>query len=98
MKKFFLLPFLFLPFACTESGPAPIAEERCLALLAGKCRACHLDSERICEQLGKKSRTGWENSINNMVRHGAELNEKEIELAVACLLPAKPGADFVCGE
>jgi len=93
MIIFFILPFLFLTASCAETSS--VSEELCAELMINQCVSCH-HSSRICQQLGKKSRSGWEKSIDNMIRLGARLSKEEKTMAIDCLFSAQPGAAFVC--
>lgn len=83
----FLIIFsLFLP-------PSQIlAEETCTSLVLTRCESCHYNT-RICQKLGKKSRSSWKRSVKNMVRYGAKLNKKEQKKLIRCL--SKPSEEIV---
>jgi len=69
-----------LVFASSSAG----ADEACANLITTRCEVCHYMT-RICESLGKKSKSSWKRTVGNMVLYGAQLNKDEQQELVDCL-------------
>lgn len=57
---------------------------KCDALLTARCTVCH-NTTRICEKLGKKSKSRWQRTIDRMTARGAKLNAEEAAALLVCL-------------
>lgn len=68
------------------------AGEECEQLILSRCESCHYNT-RICEKLGKKSRSSWKRTVKNMVSYGAKLDRDEIKQVIRCL--SGPADDVV---
>ncbi len=68
------------------------AAEECGPLISGRCENCHYKT-RICQALGKKSRSRWKRTVKAMVKKGALLSGKEQKILVRCL--SKPDPEVV---
>jgi hypothetical protein len=67
----------------TRTTPAA-AGGSCAAMLTDKCTACH-SSTRVCDKLGKKSKSRWQRTIDRMIERGAQLNSDEAAALLVCL-------------
>jgi hypothetical protein len=65
-------------------SPAARAGGSCIEKIQAKCTGCHYPS-RICEQIGQKSRRGWEVTIKRMLRYGLELSRDKQDEMLDCL-------------
>lgn len=74
--------------------PVPAAQD-CVAKLMATCTSCHYQS-RICEQLGKKSKRGWQATLKRMLRYGLVLDEAGQETMVECLVDLKKESGRLC--
>jgi len=72
--------------AVTSSGGS------CRSIVEGSCLACHSEN-RICQKLGRKSKTRWGRTIARMVKHGAKLDSAGQDALSSCL--ADESADVV---
>lgn len=73
------------------SSPAPPQQSAatgaggaCGTLLTAKCTECH-NLTRICEKLGKKSKSRWQRTIKRMTDRGAKLSSEESDTLLTCL-------------
>ena len=71
------------------------AEEDCGSLITGRCEGCHYKT-RICQALGKKSRSRWKRTVKAMVKKGAILSGKEQKILVRCLSNPDPAVVGLC--
>lgn len=75
------------------TGPAIAKAESmpgCAELLVNRCQSCHY-LDRVCGQVGEKSKRRWKATLKRMVtRRGAVLNTKEQEFLLGCLLAPAP--------
>lgn len=79
------------PIAKAESMPG------CAELLRNRCQSCHY-LERVCSQVGKKSKRRWKATLKRMVkRRGAKLNKEEQPVLLDCLLTPTPDIKKECG-
>lgn len=80
------------PSAGTTSGGSG---GQCADLLQGKCTQCH-STARICEKLGKKSKSRWERTLERMVTRGAKINASEAAALITCLEQNSSEARAAC--
>ena len=59
------------------------------------CTKCH-SPKRICLNLGVKSESAWNSTINKMVGKGAKLPKDRINEAASFLSTLEPGAPLLC--
>lgn len=90
-----LLPALML-FNCSLVL-AGEKEPKCIDLLIGKCRQCHYLT-RICQSLDQKSRWSWRRTIGNMMDKGAEINTRQEERILSCLVDKAPDVVGFCAN
>ena len=90
---------IILIFVTACSGAGNIGEAPsnavCSSLVNAKCTRCHYKT-RICDALGTKSVRKWKQSINFMLKQGADLTEDEQNKIVACLSVLPEGSEVVC--
>ena len=68
----------------------------CMDLYLKRCDECHY-MDRVCKQLGERSASGWEKTINRMVKkRGAEVSEDEQKILVECLAAPAPDMKKEC--
>lgn len=76
------------PQAAKTPAPAQAAPAadggKCSPLLTGACTACH-NTTRICEKLGKKSKSRWQRTVDRMIERGAKLTAEEETTLLDCL-------------
>lgn len=65
-------------------APATSEGGACVSLLTVKCKECH-SAERICEKLGKKSKSRWKRTVARMVERGAKVSADESTTVLECL-------------
>lgn len=63
---------------------ASSSENPCGSLVGTKCIGCH-STARVCEKLGKKSKSRWKRTINRMIDRGAKINTEEAAAILDCL-------------
>lgn len=68
------------PQAATPAG----GSGACSALLTAKCVECHTVA-RICEKIGKKSKSRWQRTLDRMVERGAKMTPEESAALLVCL-------------
>lgn len=73
------------------------ADEECAKLITTRCEVCHYKT-RICESLGKKSKSVWKRTVGNMVSYGAQLNKDEQQQLVDCLSGPSTDITDLCGK
>lgn len=73
------------PTAATDIGHA----------VKTNCTRCH-SSKRICLNVGVKSKSAWESTINKMIGKGAKLPQSRVGEAVDYLSTLKPGTGPLC--
>lgn len=73
-----------LPASTPGQSSATGAGNSCTALLTTKCTECH-NTTRICEKLGKKSKSRWQRTIKRMTERGAKLSGEEADTLLNCL-------------
>lgn len=88
--------FMFVA-ACSGGGNIgePPAREVCGSLVNAKCTRCHYKT-RICDALGTKSVSKWKQTIQFMLKQGADLTPEEQNKVVACLISLPEGSEVVC--
>ena len=91
---FFFLVFLFIGFS-SNAASFDTKEEDCKVLLKTRCDSCHYRT-RICQVLGKKSRSSWRRTMKTMIRYGVKLTKAQQKILVDCLYKAPKKAEFVC--
>jgi len=74
----------FQPVSLTDKKAKDLAANTCTTILNTHCTVCH-HATRICQKLGRKNTKGWQQTINNMIGHGAQITPKETESLVRCL-------------
>ncbi len=67
--------------SCAGNGKSPTT---CTGILEVRCLGCH-DRGRVCERLGRKSRERWEQTLERMIRRGAELDVAGKMTLIDCL-------------
>ena len=68
----------------------------CAELLQNRCQSCH-SLDRVCRQVGEKSKQRWKATLKRMVkRRGALLNKEEEEFLLNCLLAPAPDIKKEC--
>lgn len=60
-----------------------------------KCTECH-STKRICDNLDKKDREEWTETIYKMVSNGADVAEQDIPAIAEYLADLEPGSKPVC--
>lgn len=92
-----VLVIFILITACSSTTEIvePPADSVCSSLVDAKCVRCHYKT-RICDALGTKSVRKWKQSIQFMIKQGAQLSEEEKNTVVACLASLPQGSDVVC--
>ena len=83
------------PPATPGSGPGQVKTGPCAHLLAERCTVCH-STERICEQLGKKSKYHWQRTVELMISRGARVNPDEAHQLTECLANNPPELQTTC--
>ncbi len=83
------------PPATPGSGPGQVKAGPCAHLLAERCTVCH-STERICEQLGKKSKYRWQRTVELMISRGARVNPDEAHQLTECLANNPPELQTTC--
>ncbi len=78
-----------------SSGPGQVKAGPCAHLLAERCTVCH-STERICEQLGKKSKYRWQRTVELMISRGARVNPDEAHQLTECLANNPPELQTTC--
>ncbi|MCF8055878.1 MAG: hypothetical protein K9K37_04465 [Desulfocapsa sp.] len=69
---------------------AEAPKPECGELLLSRCEKCHY-LERVCSQVGEKSKRRWKATLKRMVqRRGAELSGDEQEILLECLTAPNP--------
>ncbi len=70
----------------------------CAELLELRCTECHY-LERVCKQVGERSKRGWKSTLKRMIKkRGAEVTDSERKLLLGCLSPPAPDIKKVCGK
>ncbi|RXF77161.1 hypothetical protein EKK70_07930 [Desulfovibrio sp. DS-1] len=59
------------------------------------CRICH-GTERICADIGKLDRAGWEKTVDRMIAGGASVTPEERAAVIDWLSTRKPGDKPLC--
>lgn len=67
----------------------------CDTLLTTKCTECH-NTNRICEKLGKKSKSRWQRTITRMTERGLKLTTEEADAILTCLDSGSENLQAVC--
>jgi len=83
------------PSQAQTQAAVPGTEGKCASLLTAKCTACH-NMERICEKLGKKSKSRWQRTITRMVERGAKMEADESAAVLDCLDSGVKELQSVC--
>lgn len=88
------------PEAHTDSSlptasPAPSSGGPCASLTTAKCIECH-SMARVCEKLGKKSKSRWKRTINRMIDRGAKISADESAALLDCLDSGIKDLQSVC--
>ena len=92
-----LVVFMGLLLSSTVMAKEVVKSE-CAELLITRCESCHY-LERICGQVGKKSKRRWKTTLKRMVkRRGAQLNGDEQEILLRCLAGKDPAIVNACSK
>ena len=59
------------------------------------CRICH-GADRICADIGKLDRAGWEKTVDRMIAGGANVTPEERIVVIDWLSARKPGDKPLC--
>lgn len=59
------------------------------------CRICH-GADRICADIGKLDRAGWEKTVDRMIAGGASVTPEERVAVIDWLATRKPGDKTLC--
>jgi hypothetical protein len=87
-----MLVLLYAGTGLAAGSPKP----KCGELLLSRCQSCHY-LERVCSQVGVKSKRRWKATLKRMVkRRGAELSGDEQEILVGCLTAPDPAIVKEC--
>ncbi|MFZ5761163.1 MAG: hypothetical protein ACOY32_16230 [Thermodesulfobacteriota bacterium] len=78
--------------SCAGNEKSPAS---CAGILAARCLGCH-DRGRVCERLGRKSRDRWEQTLERMIRRGAELDVAGKMTLINCLDRADDDIGLFC--
>jgi len=82
---------MMVPFGVQAESKAGCAE-----LLLNRCQSCHY-LDRVCAQVGEKSKRRWDATIKRMVkRRGADLNKEEQPFLLDCLVAPAPDIKKEC--
>ncbi len=65
------------------------------AVVMRACRICH-GAERICADIGKLDRAGWEKTVDRMIAGGANVAPGERAAVIDWLATRKPGDKPLC--
>ena len=65
------------------------------AVVMRACRICH-GAERICADIGKLDRAGWEKTVDRMITGGANVGPDERAAVIDWLATRKPGDKPLC--
>lgn len=65
------------------------------AVVMRACRICH-GAERICADIGKLDRAGWEKTVDRMIAGGASVTPGERTVVIDWLAARKPGDKPLC--
>lgn len=65
------------------------------AVVMRACRICH-GAERICADIGKLDRAGWEKTVDRMIAGGANIAPDERAPVIDWLATRKPGDKSLC--
>ncbi len=71
------------PAAATAPAPAG-GGGKCAAVLTTMCTECHAIT-RICEKIGKKSKSRWQRTLDRMIDRGAKLSAADAVILIDCL-------------
>lgn len=89
---FFLCLVALLPTLLTGCGdntpPGEVATMRA-------CRICH-GTDRICADIGRLDRAGWEKTVDRMIAGGASVTPEERTAVIDWLATRKPGEAPLC--
>lgn len=89
---FFLCLIGLLPTLLTGCGdntpPGEVATMRA-------CRICH-GTDRICADIGRLDRAGWEKTVDRMIAGGASVTPEERTAVIDWLATRKPGEAPLC--
>jgi hypothetical protein len=84
----------FTGATAVNAGPMP----DCAELLLNRCQSCHY-LDRVCRQVGEKSKRRWKATLKRMVqRRGVALSTEEQEFLLGCLLAPAPDIKKECGK
>ena len=78
------------PAAAATPAPAQTAStpdgdaSPCSTLLETACTECH-NTTRVCEKLGKKSKSRWQRTLTRMIERGAKLSADDEAVLLDCL-------------
>ncbi len=93
--KYFVVAGLLLCISWADSAQAE-SVSGCAELLRNRCQDCHY-LDRVCGQVGEKSKRSWSATVKRMVkRRGARLTTEEQGFLVACLLAPTPDVQKEC--
>ncbi|MDH5298879.1 MAG: hypothetical protein OEV91_07660 [Desulfobulbaceae bacterium] len=95
-KKRLLILSMLLATSCSAGEQGKSAENpACAALLESKCTVCHY-ATRICQKIGRKSKRGWERTIDNMAARGARVTADEKRVLSQCLAQSNEDVKAYC--
>ena len=95
MFRSLIIFFLSVILALALNSAAVRADENCAELVTTRCELCHYKT-RICEKLGKKSKSSWKRTVKTMVRYGAKLSKGEQKQLIRCLSKPDAGISALC--
>ncbi|MFZ5765372.1 MAG: hypothetical protein ACOY4H_07220 [Thermodesulfobacteriota bacterium] len=78
--------------SCVGNEKSPTS---CTGILTASCLGCH-DRGRVCERLGRKSRERWEQTLERMIRRGADLDVAGKMTLINCLDRAGDDIGLFC--
>lgn len=67
-----------------QTSPATSPVGSCASLATAKCIECH-SMTRVCEKLGRKSKSRWKRTIRRMIDRGAKIDSGEAATLLDCL-------------
>ena len=95
--KWTMVSVLFLLYAGTGMAEE-VPKSACGDLFLTRCESCHY-LERVCSQVGEKSKRRWKATLKRMVkRRGAELSGEEQEILLECLTAPDPAIVKECSK
>ena len=68
----------------------------CADLVKTNCLSCHSET-RICQKIKKgKGKGAWKNTMQSMIRNGANVSKSEQKLLITCLSKPDSGIRNLC--